>query len=158
MDNIFEISNMYHHILDLIENGEEDDDFLLDNWELVEGELQEKVDGWLYIIKTKKTEADALAEEIKRLQGRKKSLEREQLRMKNILGKILTGLGYDKFKTLKHTLYSFKSDKLDIYDSVPDEYKVEYTAKKNDEAKIKEALASGKKLPFARLVNSFSAR
>ena len=155
---LFEIQDCYKRVLDYIETEEYDDDMLLEAWEECEGDVKDKADGYIYTLKTLKLQEEALAEEIKRLQAKKKTLEKRQLRMKDVLTKVLKNLGYDKLKTDKFTLYSFKSDKLDVYDTVPDEYKIEYTAKKNDDKKIKEALLNGEQLPFARLIHSFTVR
>lgn len=162
MKSLYDINNEYLSILNYIENEDSTDseyeDMLLSTWEKCEGDLQSKVDGYIYVLKEYRAQQEALAEEIKRLQARKKSAERNEARIRNILGQVLTNLGYDKLKTTKFTLSAFKDNKLDVYGKVPDDYKVEYVARKNDDKKIKEALENGEALNFARLTYNFTLR
>ena len=55
---------------------------------------------------------------------------------------------------------STATDKVEIIDSalITDDYKIEKVSKARDDKKIKEALASGEKLSFARLVKDISIK
>ena len=162
MSNIYEISNDIKRLLDAIENEEVSvsDEVIADTFEGLEGELEYKVNNWCRAFKNVKNDYDGLKAEIDRLQERKKAKEREMQRMKSVLYTVLTGLNYDKYKTAEYSLYGFKADKLEITDRslVPDEFKKERVSYEPDNNKIKETLAKGEKLPFARLVNSLIIR
>lgn len=131
---------------------------LLDTLDALEGDYSDKINSYCKIIKNLKKEEDALGEEIKRLQARKKSRERAIDRLKDALASSMDIVGKEKVKTGMFTVYGVKHDKLDITGAVPDEYKVEYVTKKNNENAIKQALAEGEVLSFARLINSVTIR
>ena len=96
------------------------------------------------------TDAEALKEEISRLQERKGHLENSAARMKSVLQKAMTACNKPKFKTL---LFSFGIQKnppsvtLDTEDlsKIPAEYLI-MQSPKIDKGKIKEDLKAGKDL------------
>jgi hypothetical protein len=74
-------------------------------WEAIEAAGAEKVEATACVVKSMGLEAEALAAEIGRLQGRKESLESAQARLKSLLVPALEALG-GKVKTPRFTVYN----------------------------------------------------
>ena len=73
-------------------------------WGALEEQGEAKVDATAAVIKSMGSEAEALADEIGRLQGRKEALENGQARLKSLLVPALQALG-GKVKTPRFTTY-----------------------------------------------------
>ena len=73
--------------------------------------LSDKTDAIIYTAKEFKASEDALGEEIKRLQERKKMMARKQDQLKDLLDYLLGG---EKIKTEKFTVFYGKSESLSI--------------------------------------------
>lgn len=140
------------------ENCEVSKECLMDTLEAVEGEYTDKVNAYCKLIKNLKAEAEDIGEEVKRLQAKKRSREKNIERLKDTLATSMQLVGKEKIKTPLFSLYGLKQDKLCITGDVPEEYKVEYITKKNDEKAIKQALLDGKELGFAKLIGSVTVR
>ena len=161
MSAIYEISSNILDLLIMIEDNEVNvtDKCVIDTFEGLEGELDDKVNEWCRVIKSIEYEKKNLSEEIKRLQTKKISKENEVKKMRSALCDVLKKLGYDKYKTAEYTLYSFKSDKLDLKkELVPDELRKERVTKVIDEKAIKDLLLAGEDLPYAKLINNLTIR
>lgn len=161
MSTVYEISSNILDLLIMIEQGDVNvsDECVTDTLEGLNGELEDKVNEWCRVIKSIEYEEKSLSEEIKRLQAKKKLKENEAKRMRSALCGVLKNLGYDKYKTAEYTLYSFKSDKLDLQkELVPDELRKERVTKVVDEKAIKNLLLDGEVLPYAKLINSLTIR
>jgi membrane-associated HD superfamily phosphohydrolase len=160
--NLYEIEESIKDIFDMIEEneGQYDDEQLLEVWESLDEDLKAKVDSWCKVIKNFKADEEKIAEEIERLKAKKKSAVNAQIRMKNALCNVLRALQMDKVKTAMFSVYSLKDNSKLVYDSslIGDEYKVEYTSKKIDEKAIKTALENGTLIDGARLYSSLTIR
>ena len=156
--NIYEIKGTLLDLLYQAESGESEysEDCLKDALEMVEGEFEDKVDAYCTIIRTLESDVEQLKEEKKRLAERQASIERNILRMKDVITRTASELGMKNVKTLHYTVNRFNAAKLDIFDKVPDEFKKEVPTvrKDNDTEAIKAALDAGEKLSFARYVSS----
>lgn len=155
---IYELKGEALNLMWQLESGESDysDECLRDTLEMIEGEFADKVENYIIIIKQFEDDAERLRAEKKRLDERIKRAERNALKLKNTITKAATDLGMKNVQTEHFTINRFNATKLDIYGTVPDEFKkeVQWTAKETDKDAIKAALDSGEKLSFARYVAS----
>jgi beta-glucosidase/6-phospho-beta-glucosidase/beta-galactosidase len=157
-----EIGESIKDIFDMIEEneGQYDDDMLLEAWEAMDEELEAKVNAWCRVIKDFASHEKSISEEIDRLKKRRDALRKKQMRMKDTLYTELKAVGKEKMKTAFYTVYGLKENgKLD-YESglIGDEYRIEYTSKKIDEKAIRAALENGESVEGAKLYNSLTIR
>jgi hypothetical protein len=150
----FDILSEYYSLMELIEEAENNPEYnpetgeiipveeiLKEEIEKLEGEKIEKLENIEYLKRDNKSKIDTLADEIKRLQGRKKSFENANDNLTKLQDYLLQG---EKLKTDKFTFSYRKSKAVEIIneDLIPDEYKkIEY---KVDKMKLKKALENTK--------------
>lgn len=152
MSNLYELTSNYETVLNMLYDEEIDEQMILDTLESIEGEIEEKADGYAKIIKELESKQKARKEEAKRLTDSAKVFENRVKALKNNLFNAMKETGKTKFAT---DLFSFNIAKnggkqaLTIDGDVPEEYTK--TIIENDTDKIRQALEEGKKLPFARL-------
>ena len=94
--------------IDAIEAGEMDESALWDTLDGIDGAIEDKADSIVQVIRNKQTLASAIDEEIKRLQARKKSVDKATDRIAAYLEEQLAVLGIDKLETV-HARISFRS-------------------------------------------------
>ena len=153
MANLYELTNNYKTVLNMLYEEDIDEQMILDTLEGIEGEIEDKADGYAKIIKELLGDADKIKAEKLRLEARQKSFENRAKLLKDNLQNTMIQLGKTKFKT---ELFSFGIQKnggklpLIIEDiaKVPDEY-FKHTEKELDNTKIREAIDSGKEISFA---------
>lgn len=156
MSTLYDLTGAYEELLTILCDGEEDEQCIFDTLEAVEGEIEDKADGYAKVIRSLESDIKEIKEEESRLASRRKSIEGNIQRVKKHLFDAMKFTGKTKFKT---ALYSFGIAKnggkqpleVDITDplQLPEQYrKVEY---KVDNEAIREALDEGVPLPFARL-------
>lgn len=152
MSNLYQLTNNYETVLNMIYDEDVDEQMILDTLEAIEGEIEDKADGYAKIIRELESKANARKEEAKRLTESAKSFENKTKLLKQNLFNAMKATGKTKFAT---ELFSFNIAKnggkqtLTIDGDVPEEYTK--TIIENDNDKIREALESGKELPFAHL-------
>lgn len=152
MSNLYELTSNYETVLNMLYDEEIDEQMILDTLESIEGEIEEKADGYAKIIKELESKQKARKEEAKRLTDSAKVFENRVKALKNNLFNAMKETGKTKFAT---DLFSFNIAKnggkqaLTIDGDVPEEYTK--TIIENDTDKIRQALEEGKELPFARL-------
>lgn len=115
-----------------------------------------KTEGYVYAIKNYKAEADALAEEIKRLQEKKKVCENAITRMKGALTEAMDVFNMPKIQAglFKVSLTTSKAVNIINEDSVPEQYKkIKYEVSKTE---IKKAIESGETVEGAEIVENHS--
>ena len=153
---LYELTEQARELLDMMENSDAPEQCVKDTFESVEGDFTDKVEAYIVIIKELENDIEKCKTERKRLEERIKSADRNIVRLKNIITAAAMSLNMKNVKTEHFTINRFNSEKLDIYDSVPDSFKKEVqTVRKDvDKEKIKETLNSGEKLDFARYVSS----
>lgn len=162
--NLYQTTASIEEVLLLIDENEGvySDDCLLDTWELLDMEFNDKIESWCKAIKNIETESSVLKEEAKRLSARASQNEKLVTRMKSVMAECMNKVGKPKIKTTLFSVNRLKiNGKLDIDSSiknVPDEYikVVAKTEKQIDKEKIRAVLEQGKKLPFARFYNSIT--
>lgn len=145
MANIFELSNQYKEVLEIIQDSE-NDKALKDTLDSINDALEEKADGYYAVIKTLESENEAIDREVKRLQERKKKNNNGIERLKNTLVDAMTFTGKTKFKTSLHN-YSIRnnSPSLDIKDDtkIPKEFYKEQSPKLDKRALLDHVKANG---------------
>lgn len=152
MSNLYELTSNYETVLNMLYDEEIDEQMIFDTLESIEGEIEEKADGYAKIIKELEAKQKARKEEAKRLTDSAKVFENRVKALKNNLFNAMKETGKTKFAT---NLFSFNIVKnggkqaLTIDGEVPEEYTK--TVIENNTDKIRQALEEGKELPFARL-------
>lgn len=150
MSNLYQLTNIYETLLVMLYDEETDEKMILDTLESIEGEIEDKADGYAKIIKELLGDAEKIKSEKQRLEARQKSFENRAKLLKNNLQEAMTKIGKTKFKT---ELFSFNIQKnggkqaLTIDGEVPDTFKKLV----DDSDKIRQALENGENLPFAHL-------
>jgi len=161
----FDILSEYYALMELIEEAESNPEFnpetgevipveeiLKEEIEKLNGEKVTKLENIEYLKRDNKSKIEALSEEIKRLQARKKSFEKANENLAKLQYYLLQG---EKLKTDKFTFSYRKSKAVEITneDLIPDEYKkVEYKVNKIE---LKKALEK-EKIQGAELVEKKS--
>ena len=152
MSNLYQLTNNYETVLNMLYDEEVDEQMILDTLEGIEGEIEDKADGYAKIIKELETKKNARKEEAKRLTESAKVFENRVNTLKQNLFNTMKSTGKTKFAT---DLFTFNIAKnsgkqpLTIDGDVPKEYTK--TVFENDTEKIRADLEAGKKLPFAHL-------
>ena len=152
MSNLYELTSNYETVLNMLYDEEIDEQAILDTLEAIEGEIEDKADGYAKIIKELEAKQNARKEEAKRLTESAKTFENRVKALKSNLFNSMKATGKTTFTT---DLFSFNIAKnggkqsLTIDGEVPQEYTK--TVIENDTDKIRQALEEGIELPFAHL-------
>ena len=152
MSNLYELTNNYETVLNMLYDEDTDEQMILDTLESIEGEIEDKADGYAKIIKELEAKRDARKAEAKRLTDSASVFDNRIKSLKQNLFSTMKQTGKTKFAT---DLFSFNIVKnggkqsLTIDGEVPKEYTKTIT--ENDTDKIRQALEEGKELPFAHL-------
>lgn len=102
--SIYDISADYNALLEMMDSDEFDPQTIKDTLESVEGEFEDKADNYAKIMKNFEVEIAGLKAEEDRLKSRRKKLEDNISRMKQVLFDNMKATGKVKFKT---GLFSF---------------------------------------------------
>lgn len=152
MSNLYQLTNDYENVLNMLYDEDMDEQMILDTLESIEGEIEDKADGYAKIIKELESKRDARKTEAKRLNDSASVFDNRIKNLKQNLFNTMKQTGKTKFAT---DLFSFNIVKnggkqsLTIDGKVPKEYTK--TIIENDTDKIRQALEEGKNLPFAHL-------
>ena len=152
MSNLYQLTNNYETVLNMLYDEDADEQMILDTLEAIEGEIEDKADNYAKIIKELEAKQNARKEEAKRLTESAKVLENRVKALKSNLFNSMKASGKTKFAT---DLFSFNIAKnggkqtLTIDGEVPEEYTKAVI--ENDTDKIRQALENGEKLTFAHL-------
>lgn len=156
---LFELTDNYNQILDMIDEGAEG---LQDTLESLEGAIEDKVDGIGRVLKALEYNTKAIKEEEQRLSQRRKTLENEANNLKVYLASQLDKIGKKK---VKGTLYSANIQNnppsVNVLDTekIPEEYWVipEVQPQLNKKALL-QALKDGKEVEGATMTQGSSLR
>ena len=152
MSNLYQLTQNYDAVLNMLYDEDTDEQMILDTLEAIEGEIEEKADGYAKIIKELESKKNARKEESKRLTESAKVFENRVNTLKQNLYNSMKQTGKTKFTT---DLFTFNIAKnggkqtLTIDGEVPTEYTK--TIIENDTEKIRQALEEGQELNFAHL-------
>ena len=152
MSNLYKLNQNYQELLNMLYQDDTDEQMILDTLESIEGEIEDKADGYAKIIRELEAMRDAKKEEMYRQQDGAKRLDNRINFLKQNLFNVMKQTGKTKFAT---DLFTFRIQKnggkraLTIDGEVPEEYT--RIVIENDTDKIRQALEQGEKLPFAHL-------
>ena len=156
MSSLYQITENYDVVLNMLYDEEIDEQTILDTLESIEGEFEDKADGYAKLYKSLKYDAKIIEEEIDRLRARLNTFENRAKSLKDTLEANMKQIGKTKFKT---TLFSFNIQKngglqplrLDVLDvkELPKAYRIPQDPLPNNE-KIR-ALLETKQVPWAHL-------
>ena len=124
---LYELTGMYLQLMDMMDDPDIDPDLIRDSMESLDGEIEEKADNIGMLIRNYEASYDAVDKEIKRLQAKKKSWERNIASLKNYLKRSMTAADKKKIKTDKFT-FSIRegsnSAVVDEEENVPENFRV----------------------------------
>jgi len=160
MATLYELTDQMQQLLEMGADPDIDEQTFLDTFEGLEGEIEEKADGYAKVIAELEGDAEALYKEITRLTLKRKTIQNNIERMKRNLASSMVITGKKKFKT---DLFSFAIQKnppslvIDDPKKVPQMFLIPQDPK-IDTASIKEKLKAGEDLDFAHLTQTESLR
>ena len=160
MASIYQLTNDWAEVQNLILEGEIDEETLKNTLECIECEFGDKFDAYAKIMKNVSGDNEAIKVEEKRLAEKRKRNDKFIDYLKNNLYEAMKFTGKEKFKT---TLFNFTIQKnppsLKLVDGaeIPKEYLIEQ-APTVDTATIKEEIKAGAKFDFAELIQGESLR
>jgi len=147
MANIYELTADIQLLWNLMENGEIDDDTLIDAMQNSQEELSIKLEHYCMFIKNMEADAKAFKEEEQRLAARRKTLENTIERAKKAMQYAMDVAGEKKVKgklfsiSLQNNPPKVVMDEQYI-ENIPEEY-LKYLEPEVDKKKIKEHLDAG---------------
>lgn len=159
MATLYELTDEYKQLLDMLEDETVDPEILKDTLEAVDGEIEVKADGCAKLIKELEGTADMIAKEISRLQERKTVVANNAQRVKSYLELAMIETGKRKFKT---DLFGFGIQKnpptvvIDQEEDIPEEYWIDQKPKL-DKTSLKKWLKDNE-ADFAHLEQSEGLR
>lgn len=159
MAKLYELANNYRNLIELIDREDVEQDLIQNALKECQGDIEEKVDNIIKLIKNTESDIEGYKVEEKRLNARRKSLENTVTSLKNYLDSSLKSLGLKEVKT---TLFTCKFQKskasVEVLDQevIPREFIV--TEEKVDKKKLYEALKAGQEVEGARLKENESLR
>lgn len=163
MATLYELTEDWTRLMDYIEDPEVDQEILLDAWLDLDGEIEDKADGYAKVMAEEKARIEALKAETKRLTTRRQTIENNLERLKGALADMMKKTGKRKFKT---ELFSFGIQKnppsvnIPDIDAVPIDYMVPQPMKV-DVSAVKEylkGLPENEKCEWASLEQGESLR
>jgi hypothetical protein len=147
---LYEITNDYMQLMQMMEDPEIDPQTLSDTMEGIEGELEVKAESYAKVMKNLEADVVGIKAEIDRLSERKKTIENNIKKMKETLQFAMETTGKTKFKT---ELFSFgirKNAPAVVMDepyieNVPERF-LKYSDPTINRSAIKEAIQKGEDL------------
>lgn len=157
---LYEITEAYRNIEMLLNDADNDDDLVLFNSALIDiqGQLEDKVENIVNLIRNSDADIKALKEEEQRLNKKRKALENKVQSMKDYVfdSLVVTGTESIKYKAFK---VSIKENPESVFvtdaNKIPDSYFVTQEPK-IDKRAVKEAIKDGKSVPGAELIRTRS--
>lgn len=160
MANIYELTNDFMQVQEMIESGEYDFETLQNTLDCINYEIERKADGYARVIKNITAEIEGIKAEETRLSEKRNALENSVTQLKKSLETAMIQTNKRKFKT---DLFSFNIQKnppsVNITDDkkIPDEYKILQPDKIDNKAII-QALKEGAEFDWAELKQGESLR
>lgn len=162
MANIYELTADIQLLWNLMENGEIDDDTLIDAMQNSQEELSIKLENYCKFIKNMEADAKAFKEEEQRLAARRKTMENTVKRAKEAMQLAMETAGEKKMPCGTFTVSLQKNPAKVVMDeqyieNIPPRY-IKYAEPEINKAMIKEELTNGVELSFAHLEQDESLR
>lgn len=105
---LYELTNQYTELLEMLSDPDVDEQTIYDTLEAIDGEIEEKADGYARVISEMEARLAGVVGQIKRLDGYKQTLANNIQRVKDNLQNAMIATGKRKFKT---DLFSFSVQK-----------------------------------------------
>ena len=156
--NLYELTDNYLKVLELIENGEEG---LEDTLESINDTIELKADGYARIIRNLEANAVALKTEIDRLTNRRRSIENSIDRLKENLKNAMIATGKEKIKTdLFNVTVANNPVAVNVIDEklIPEKYFKVEIIRKLDKLSLRDAIKSGEEIQGAELMQGKGLR
>lgn len=152
MGTLYELKSEYIQLRDMAGDPDISPEALRDTMEAINGELEDKADGYARVIRELEAEEAGLDAEIKRLQARKSAVSGNKGRIKDALESAMRETGKLKFKT---ALFSFGIQKNPpsvaiLSENIPLDYLV-VPEPQPDKKRILAELKAGAKFDWAEL-------
>lgn len=106
---LYEQKAQYRELLDMLEAGDVDPQVIHDTLEALEGEIEEKLEGYACIIKQLEADAIALKTEEDRMAARRRGIEANIKKMKAAVQEAMLLTGKLKLKTSKFSMWIQKN-------------------------------------------------
>lgn len=158
---LYELTADYENLLHLAEDPDTDPQILKDTMEAIEGEIEEKADGYAMVMKELEAQELALKMETDRLTNRRLAISNNITCLKRGLEAAMRLTGKTKFKT---TLFSYNIQRnpasvvVDVpWEQIPEDF-LKYKDPDIDKTKLKKALQDGAEIDGVRLVQTESLR
>jgi uncharacterized protein (DUF1778 family) len=151
MSKLYELTENYNNLLELLDNPEVPEDMVKQGLESIEDNIKIKAENYAKIIKILDGEANTIDEEIKRLTNLKKTKNNNITRLKDSLFEGLQAVG---IKTVKGTLFTISIQKnpasVDVIDNskIPTTYFIQQEPTLDKTLLLKD-LKSGKEVEGA---------
>lgn len=157
---LYELNAAYMNVLDLIEDGAEEDviETVLKN---LDDEIENKADSYAIVIKKIESSIDMISEETKRLNAKKRTLSANVDRMKRLLEESMILQDKKKFKTDKFSFNVQKnplSVKILSEDEISEDFKEIVETVKIDKKAIIKAFKDGEEIKGAEVIQTESLR
>lgn len=156
---LYELTQNYLNLLDLLENPDIPKEIVESALEEVEGNFEDKAENIVKLIKSIEADIKAYKEEETRLSTRRKTLENKVKGLKDYLEGSMIALDKKDIKGKIFTLAIKKNPPsvvIDDFTILPMEYKK--IEEKEDKKKIKESIDNGIEVPGARIEQKESLR
>lgn len=135
--NLYELSDSYQQILDLLQSVDttaepEYAQALRDTLDSVNASFDDKAEGYVSIINQLKYDIDVVSNEIKRLSEKKSALENNRKKLSEVLTDEMEGTGKTKIKTPRFSIWVQNNpESLQVKDEshIPSEYFIEQAPK-----------------------------
>ena len=162
MKTLYDISNDYKELLDLMQSAEVDEQTIQDTIEStgLKDDFRSKVDGYLYVIDDIEASNERIRIEEKRLASRRQMQEKNVRKMKDMLTGTMHLLEIQKERTDRYTVWVQNNPiKLSIQDDqfIPKEFYEEQQPKLNRE-KLTDYMKEGKEIKGVELTQSKGLR
>jgi len=160
MTKLYELTIELNELHSMVMNGEATEEHLADTMEMIEGEFQEKAVNVGRFMLSLAPSVEAIDNEIKRLQARKKSIQSKESWLKDYLR---SNMEAAEITVIEHDLFTIKKNKgresvvVDDLDKLPDDYVTVKTDVAADKKAIMKAHKAGEEVPGARVVRGQSS-
>jgi hypothetical protein len=149
---LYELTDAVKFVADMMEDGTEGLEAMLEG---LEGSFSDKAESIIKLYRSKVAEADAIDQEIKRLQGRMQKLRKDADWLHGYVERNMMLAGIDEVKSSLFTIKLGKNPaKVSITDQalVPDKFVRTTLTIAPDKNAIKDALQAGEEVPGCELV------
>ena len=150
---LYELTGEWLELYDMADDPDIDADTWFDTMEAVEGELEDKADGYAKVIAQLNADTLAIKGEEERLYNRRKTIENRIKYMKDRLQQMMEMTGKTKFKTAMHS-FGISKNPQSVYifegAEIPDTYLIPQEPKIDKKAILAD-LKAGKTFDFAEL-------